>query len=109
MWSTVKKNGDIIKQFELQAVLGADRALNALVLNLHRRIAAGARVQKGRLDIEVEAFSLEKGVNLAETERFTKGPSGTYEGIWIETAKKVAEWEAMTAKNRARKAKEVRR
>ena len=101
MQSTVKENGDLIKQWELQAVLGADRALNALVFSLCRRLAAGARVQRGRLDIEVEAFELGRALDLADLERLNSGPSGGYNGIEIDTAVKVAKWEANAAVARA--------
>jgi len=58
MQSIVKANGDVIKQFELEALLGAERALKALTLHVCRRLAAGARIQRGRLGLIVGAFEL---------------------------------------------------
>jgi hypothetical protein len=76
MRSIVKANGDVIKQFELEALLGAERALRALVLYVCRRLAAGARVQRGRLDILADALNLE----LAEAERYMVRPDGVCYG-----------------------------
>ena len=101
MRSIVKANGDVIKQWELVAVLGADRALNSLLCNLYRRLAAGARIQRGRYDVEVEDFRLGK-LDTAGVERTCFRPVGGYSGgIEIETAAKVAAFERFLAKPRA--------
>ena len=109
MQSTIKANGDVIKQWELLAVLGADRALNALVFNLHRRIAAGARIQRGRLDVGVEAFWLGRDIDLVDVERSNNGPTGGYTGIEIDTAAKVAESEAYADTVRAAREAKTKR
>lgn len=109
MHSPVKANGDVIKQWELLAVLGADRALNALVFNLHRRIAAGARVQRGRLDVDVEAFRLGRDIDLAEVEHSNNGPTGGYTGIEIDTAANIAKSEAYAASARATREAKTKR
>lgn len=103
MQSIMKANGDVIKQWELRAVRGADRALNALVFNLCRRLAAGARVQGGRYDIEVESFNLGKKLDLTDLERVNSGPVGGYEGLDIETVAKVAHSEKIYARARRRR------
>jgi hypothetical protein len=103
----MKANGDLIKQWELQAVMGADRALNALVFNLCRRVAVGARVQGGKYDIYVEAFGLGKKLDLAELEGLLNRPAGDYEGVWIDTAVRVAADERMYAG--ARRKREAKR
>jgi hypothetical protein len=105
MRSIVKENGDVIKQWELVAVLGADRALNALLFNLSRRIALGARVQRGRYDVGVEDFQLGRPYDLAESERSNNHPSGGYNGgIEIDTTEKIAEIEGIVTKGRAERA-----
>jgi hypothetical protein len=104
----MKANGDVIKQWELLAVIGADRALNALLFNLCRRVAAGARVQGGKYDIEVEAFGLGKKLDLAELEGLLNRPTGDYEGVWIDTAAKVAADEKMYARARRKREREAK-
>lgn len=94
MRSNVKANGDVIRQWQLEAVLGAERALHALIFSVCQRIAAGARVQRGKLDIEVEAFRLGKDLDLAELEAELAGWSGCFPGgIEINTSAEVAKSE----------------
>lgn len=108
MRSVVKANGDVIKQWELQAVLGADRALNALVFNIGRRIALGASVQRGPYDVGVEDFQFGRPLDLAQVESSNSGPTGDYNGgIQIETAAKVASDERIAAGGRAARARKA--
>lgn len=106
MRSIVKENGDAIKQWELVAVLGADRALNALLFNLSRRIALGARVQRGRYDVGVEDFQLGRAYDLAESERSNNHPSGGYNGgIEIDATGRIAAIEKIMVKSSAARAR----
>ena len=53
MKSPVKPNGDIIRQFEIRALEAAGVVRTNLMYGLCRRIAAGARVERGALDIQI--------------------------------------------------------
>jgi hypothetical protein len=106
----MKANGDLIKQWEIQAVLGADRALKALAFNLCRRVAAGARVQGGKYDIFVEAFGLgNRRLDLAELESCLSGPSGDCYGVRIDTAARVAADERLYASARRKREQRAKR
>jgi hypothetical protein len=82
--STVKPNGDVIKQSDLETILATEAALNALLLNLKRRLAEGARVQRGRYDVDVEEFRLGRNIDMKEEAAFLSSWTGTYCGIQID-------------------------
>jgi hypothetical protein len=56
MRSPVKPNGDTITQADLKALLEAEAIAIRLAHAIAVRIGAGARVQRGKLDVEVRNF-----------------------------------------------------
>src|SRR4051812_41781874 len=88
MRSIVKPNGDVIKQSDLEAILAAEMALGALVLALKRRLADGARVQRGRYDVKVEEFELGQNIDIQEEARFYSGWTGCSGPLQIDRHKR---------------------
>lgn len=82
MKSPIKPNGDTITQSDLEAILGAESALNALLFHLKLRLASGARIERGAYDVRVEEFALGRNINITEESEFV-GSSGSYCGIEI--------------------------
>jgi hypothetical protein len=48
---------DVVQQWEIEALLGAHRAANHIAYLLRRRIEAGAAVEAGKWELEIDPFS----------------------------------------------------